>query len=159
MTDGTRALVAPKMKAYTVSEGDRAVVVFATNGAEASRLGASKLDVDFEGVDSCCRSPELDSYAVQWLALQKGLDVRIWVGSSRATGYPLVHVIPVLYVGGRPYVAYDPNYPEMFHFTEVPEFEAFSVVAFPGRFPDYQKPRLPVIAWSARRQQVVLIGN
>lgn len=59
----------------------------------------------------------------------------------------------------RPYVAYDPNYPEMFHFAEVPEFEAFSVVAFPGRFPDYQKPRLPVIAWSARRQQVVLIGN
>lgn len=104
----------------------------------------------------CCQDY---SYAVQWLALQKGLDVRIWVGSSRAAGYPLVHVIPVLYVGGRPYVAYDPNYPEMFHFAEVPEFEAFSVVAFPGRFPDYQKPRLPVIAWSARRQQVVLIGN
>lgn len=52
-------------KAYTVREADEghAVVVFTTNGAEARRLGAEKLDETFESVESCCRSPEFDSYA------------------------------------------------------------------------------------------------
>lgn len=50
-------------KAYTVSEDGHAVVVFATNGAEARRLGAGELDTTFEGAESCRRSPEFDSYA------------------------------------------------------------------------------------------------
>lgn len=51
-------------KAYTASDDEgRAVVVFATGGAEARRLGAGKLDTTFEEVESCRRSPEFDSYA------------------------------------------------------------------------------------------------
>jgi len=103
----------------------------------------------------CCQDY---AYAVQWLAGKRGLDVRIWVGSTRAPGYPVVHVVPVLYIGGAPYVAYDPNFPHLFPFAELPEFDPFSVVSFPGHHPDYRRMSLPVIAWSARRRQVVLFG-
>jgi hypothetical protein len=52
------------MKAYEVREPDEghAVVVFASSGAEARRLGASELDVSFEGVEYCRRAPQFDAY-------------------------------------------------------------------------------------------------
>jgi len=56
----------PRMKkAYTVREDDEGhcVVVFATSGAEARRLGGHELDLSFEEVDSCVRAPEFDAYA------------------------------------------------------------------------------------------------
>jgi hypothetical protein len=53
------------VKAYEVREPDEGhcVVVFATSGAEARRLGASELDTDFDGVESCRRAPQFDAYA------------------------------------------------------------------------------------------------
>lgn len=52
-------------KAYTVREDEEghAVVVFATSGAEARRLGGDELGLSFEEVDSCVRAPEFDAYA------------------------------------------------------------------------------------------------
>lgn len=52
-------------RAYTVREDGEGhcVVVFATSGAEARRLGGYKLDLSFEEVDSCVRAPEFDAYA------------------------------------------------------------------------------------------------
>lgn len=57
---------APKPRvAYTVREDSEghAVVVFATNGAAARRSGANELNLSFEEVESCRRSPEFDAYA------------------------------------------------------------------------------------------------
>lgn len=51
--------------AYEVSEDcdGHTVVVFARSGAEGRRLGADRLDLLFEDVDSCRRAPEFDAYA------------------------------------------------------------------------------------------------
>lgn len=53
-------------RAYAVREDaeGQTVVVFATSGVAARRLGAEQLDLQFEEVDSCVRSPEFDAYAV-----------------------------------------------------------------------------------------------
>lgn len=61
---GTDSTARPLL-AYTVSEpGEgRGVVVFATGGAAARRKGAGELELTFQEVDSCCRSPEFDRYA------------------------------------------------------------------------------------------------
>ena len=52
-------------KAYTMRDDDEGncVVVFATNSAEARRMGTHELDMDIEEVDSCVRAPEFDDYA------------------------------------------------------------------------------------------------
>lgn len=52
----------PKL-AYTVRCDDGHAVVFATSGAAARRLGAAELGLDFEEVESCCRSTDYDQYA------------------------------------------------------------------------------------------------
>ena len=54
-----------ELKAYQVTEDyeRHAVIVFATNGATARRIGAAELNIEFEDVDSCRRKHELDKYA------------------------------------------------------------------------------------------------
>lgn len=54
-----------ELKAYEVryDYDDRAVVVYATNGATARREGAGELGIEFEEVESCRRAPHLDQYA------------------------------------------------------------------------------------------------
>lgn len=54
-----------ELKAYTVTESSEgfAAVRFATNSATARREGANELDIDWEGVERCVRSPEFDQYA------------------------------------------------------------------------------------------------
>jgi hypothetical protein len=56
---------AKKTKAYIVREDHDGggVVVFATNGATARRQGANELNMEFDEVSSCTRSPEFDQYA------------------------------------------------------------------------------------------------
>lgn len=52
------------LQAYKVHDGqDSCVVVFATNGASARRLGANDMDCEFQDVESCRRMPEFDQYA------------------------------------------------------------------------------------------------
>ena len=53
------------MKAYMVTEEyeSHAAIVFAKGGAEARRLGANELGIDWESVESCTRCPEYDKYA------------------------------------------------------------------------------------------------
>lgn len=54
--------MAEALKAYTVSDDDEcAVVVFASSGIAARRMGANSLDMDFQGV-SCRRSKDFDQY-------------------------------------------------------------------------------------------------
>lgn len=54
-----------ELKAYQVREDYEgyAVIVFATNGATARRIGASELNTEFEDIESCTRQPLLDKYA------------------------------------------------------------------------------------------------
>lgn len=53
------------LKAYEVRDNGEGCccIVFATNGAAARREGASELDTDFDGIESCNRRPALDCYA------------------------------------------------------------------------------------------------
>jgi hypothetical protein len=53
------------LKAYMVTEDSEghACIVFATNSATARREGGNELGVEWEGVESCKRSPEYDQYA------------------------------------------------------------------------------------------------
>lgn len=52
------------LKAYTVHDGgDHSVIVFALHNVVARREGANELDIGFNEVDYCTRSPEFDSYA------------------------------------------------------------------------------------------------
>lgn len=53
------------MKAYTVREDyeGHSCVIFAETGVVARRRGANQLNVDFESVESCKRSPEFDQFA------------------------------------------------------------------------------------------------
>ena len=50
-------------KAFIVHDGDeKTVVVFATSGAAARRIGANEMDTDFESVESCRRAPHFDAF-------------------------------------------------------------------------------------------------
>ena len=52
------------LKAYTVHDGgDHSVIVFAQHNVVARREGANEMDIGFNEVDYCKRSPEFDSYA------------------------------------------------------------------------------------------------
>lgn len=53
-----------KLKAYTVHDGgDHSVIRFALHNVVARREGANELDIQFDEVDYCTRSPEFDQYA------------------------------------------------------------------------------------------------
>lgn len=49
-------------KAYQVTAGDRSVVVFEHTNVAARRIGANRMDIDFESVDICQRTPHFDDY-------------------------------------------------------------------------------------------------
>jgi hypothetical protein len=54
-----------RLKAYEVREPDEGhcVIKFATSSAAARREGAAELDTEWEGIESCRRKPQFDSYA------------------------------------------------------------------------------------------------
>lgn len=54
-----------KLKAYEVRDSGEGycVIQYATNSATARREGASKLDTDWDSIESCVRKPEFDAYA------------------------------------------------------------------------------------------------
>lgn len=53
------------LKAYEVRDDGEGycIITFATNSATARREGASELGTDWDGIESCTRKPEFDSYA------------------------------------------------------------------------------------------------
>lgn len=53
------------LKAYEVRDDGEGycTIAFATNSATARREGASELGTDWDGIESCTRKPEFDSYA------------------------------------------------------------------------------------------------
>lgn len=51
------------IKAFSVQDEERGVVVFATSGIAARRIGANELNTDFEAIESCRRLPWADQYA------------------------------------------------------------------------------------------------
>jgi hypothetical protein len=53
----------PVKKAYTVCDDETGCIVFAARSVVARRRGANELDIDFDEVVSCKRSPHFDKYA------------------------------------------------------------------------------------------------
>lgn len=51
------------LKAYSVQDEEHGVVVFATSGIAARRMGANELNTEFECIESCRRLPWADEYA------------------------------------------------------------------------------------------------
>ncbi len=74
------------MKAYTVDDdGEGAVVVFAEKNVVARRIGANELGCAFGDV-SCCRAPDLDSYAPGPVPPLILWDAGWWFGCQRCDG-------------------------------------------------------------------------
>jgi len=74
-------------KAYTAICFDQSAVVFAKNGAEARRFGASELDTDFESIESCFRSKQFDDYAEQgYVPLDVLIDWGWWFECGHCSG-------------------------------------------------------------------------
>lgn len=51
------------LKAYSVQDEEHGVVVFASSGIAARRMGANELNTEFECIESCRRLPWADEYA------------------------------------------------------------------------------------------------
>lgn len=68
------------LKAYEVREPDEGncVITFATNSATARREGASELDTEWDGVESCKRAPWADQYAPGPVPLHATLEAGWW---------------------------------------------------------------------------------
>lgn len=54
---------AKPLKAYSVQDGEHGVIVFATSGIAARRMGANELNTEFECIESCRRVQWADDYA------------------------------------------------------------------------------------------------
>lgn len=49
--------------AYSVQADECGCVRFARSGAQARREGASEMDTDWEGIETCRRAPQFDHYS------------------------------------------------------------------------------------------------
>lgn len=67
------------LKAYSVQADEAGEIIFATSGIAARRMGANKLDTEFEYILSCNRAPWADQYAEQgWVPVKALLEQGWW---------------------------------------------------------------------------------
>lgn len=69
MVHSSQALVIPTEQAqrpvlaYSVQASEQGCVRFARSSAQARREGASELDTEWEGIETCRRAPQFDHFA------------------------------------------------------------------------------------------------
>lgn len=59
----SQAKKVPPIKAYSVQGNEYGVIEFARYSVVARRQGANELNIEFDDVESCTRTPSLDEYA------------------------------------------------------------------------------------------------
>ena len=74
------------IKAYSVQVEEAGVIIFASSGIAARRIGANELNTEFEDVQSCCRAPWADQYAEQGWVPVKALIEQGWWYSCNGCG-------------------------------------------------------------------------
>lgn len=77
----------PYKKAYQVNVDESSVVIFAHHNVVARRIGAQRLDTEFEYVESCIRTPHFDKYHwTEKVSTQALLDAGWWFECSYGYG-------------------------------------------------------------------------